>query len=184
MQEHTAEASGVDWNLVSKDCFASCSWDHTVKGWEPERLVLLATLAEHTSCVYEVKWHPSHPERLLSASGDRTVRLWEPRAGPSAQLTCVAGERDSQTLYGRVLAKDVLLPGSDKVLMAAGTHISDQQVRDLRAALVKGFDPETGEVTEVATGFDRPQHLLAMPDGSVLLTVHGSGQLVRLTPPA
>ena len=45
-------------------------------------------------------------------------------------------------------------------------------------------DPETGEVTEVATGFDRPQHLLAMPDGSVLLTVHGSGQLVRLTPPA
>ena len=29
--------------------------------------------------------------------------------------------------------------------MAAGTHISDQQVRDLRSALVKGIDPETGE---------------------------------------
>ena len=94
LHEHTAEACGVDWNLVRKDCFASCSWDHTVKVWEPERLVLLATLAEHTSCVYEVKWHPSHPERLLSASGDRTVRLWEPRAGPSAQLTCVAGEQE------------------------------------------------------------------------------------------
>lgn len=44
-------------------------------------------------------------------------------------------------------------------------------------------DPETGGVTDVATAFDRPQHLLAMPDGTVLLTVHGSGELVRLTPP-
>ena len=71
LHEHSAEVCGVDWNLVRKDCFASCSWDHTIKVWEPERLVLLATLTDHTSCVYEVKWHPSHPERLLSASGDR-----------------------------------------------------------------------------------------------------------------
>ncbi len=44
-------------------------------------------------------------------------------------------------------------------------------------------DPATGEVTDVATGLDRPQHLLARPDGTVLLTVHGSGHLLRLTPP-
>lgn len=43
-------------------------------------------------------------------------------------------------------------------------------------------DPDSGEVTDVVTGLDRPQHLLARDDGSFLLTVHGSGQLLRLTP--
>ena len=94
VQEHTAEASGVDWNLVSKDCFASCSWDHTVRVWEAERLASLVTLAEHTFCVYEVKWAPHHAERLLSCSGDRTVKLWEPRAGPHALMTIAASEQE------------------------------------------------------------------------------------------
>lgn len=44
-------------------------------------------------------------------------------------------------------------------------------------------DPTSGDVTDVVTGLDRPQHLLARPDGTVLLTVHGSGELLRLTPP-
>lgn len=35
----------------------------------------------------------------------------------------------------------------------------------------------------MATGLDRPQHLLAMDHGSVALTVHGSGRLLRLQPP-
>tara|TARA_B110001452_G_C15228052_1_gene425559 strand:+ start:1454 stop:2473 length:1020 start_codon:yes stop_codon:yes gene_type:complete len=94
VQEHTAEASGVDWNLVRKDCFASCSWDNTVRVWDPERMAPLMTLAEHTFCVYECKWAPRNAERLLSASGDRTVKLWEPRAGPNALLTVVAGEQE------------------------------------------------------------------------------------------
>jgi len=29
--EHSAEASGVSFNLVAKDTFASCSWDGTAK---------------------------------------------------------------------------------------------------------------------------------------------------------
>jgi DNA-directed RNA polymerase subunit beta' len=81
--------------------------------------------------------------RLVDVSQDLIIR--EDDCGSTRGITCVVGERDSQTLYGRVLAKDVTLPGSDAVIMPAGTHISDQQVRDLRAALVKGIDPETGE---------------------------------------
>lgn len=42
-------------------------------------------------------------------------------------------------------------------------------------------DPDSGEVTDVVTGLERPQHLLARGD-AFLLTVHGSGQLLRLTP--
>lgn len=39
------------------------------------------------------------------------------------------------------------------------------------------------EVANVLTGVGRPQHLLALPDGDVLLTVHDHGELWRLTPP-
>ena len=41
------EVSGVDWNLVSKDQFASSSWDGTVKLWRPGAPVSLRTFDEH-----------------------------------------------------------------------------------------------------------------------------------------
>lgn len=44
-------------------------------------------------------------------------------------------------------------------------------------------DPDSGEVVDVLTGIERPQHLLTIDGGDVLLTVHGSGELWRLTPP-
>jgi DNA-directed RNA polymerase subunit beta' len=81
--------------------------------------------------------------RLVDVSQDLIIR--EDDCGSTRGIISVVGERDSQALYGRVLAKDVNFPGSKKVLMPAGTHISDQEVRDLRAALVKGIDPATGE---------------------------------------
>lgn len=42
-------------------------------------------------------------------------------------------------------------------------------------------DPVSGDVTDVLTGVANPQHLLVRDDGSVLLSVHGSGELWRLT---
>ena len=45
-------------------------------------------------------------------------------------------------------------------------------------------DVATGEVTDVLTGAGNPQHLLSMPDGTLLLTVHDRGELWRLTPPS
>ena len=94
--EHQAEVAGVDWNLVEKDAFASCSWDHTIKVWRPERPASVLTLAEHSYCVYEARWAPRHPSRLLSASGDRTVKLWDPKAGARAVLT--VGASDAEVL--------------------------------------------------------------------------------------
>jgi DNA-directed RNA polymerase subunit beta' len=81
--------------------------------------------------------------RLVDVSQDLIVR--EEDCGTERGVEAVVGEHDSQTLYGRVLARDVHFPGTSDVLLAAGTLIVDTGVRALRAVLVKGIHPETGE---------------------------------------
>jgi DNA-directed RNA polymerase subunit beta' len=81
--------------------------------------------------------------RLVDVSQDLIVR--EEDCGTDRGVDAVVGEHDSQTLYGRVLARDVSFPGTDEILLAAGTLIVDTEVRRLRAALVKGVHPDTAE---------------------------------------
>ena len=80
--------------------------------------------------------------RLVDVSQDLIVR--EEDCGTDRGLPVVVGDHDSQSLFGRVLAKDVTVPGTRKVLLPAGTDVADDEVRTLRAALVKGLDPATG----------------------------------------
>ncbi len=84
--------------------------------------------------------------RLVDVSQDLIVR--EDDCGSTRGIEVVVGDHDSQSLYGRSLAKDVLYPGTDEVFMPAGTHVADQQVRDLRSVLLKGVEPATGEPLE------------------------------------
>jgi DNA-directed RNA polymerase subunit beta' len=81
--------------------------------------------------------------RLVDVSQDLIVR--EEDCGTDRGVEAIVGEHDSQTLYGRLLARDVSFPGSGEVLLPAGTLVVDTGVRRLRAALVKGVHPETGE---------------------------------------
>jgi DNA-directed RNA polymerase subunit beta' len=81
--------------------------------------------------------------RLVDVSQDLIIR--EDDCGSERGIDVIVGQHDSQSLYGRVLAKDVQLPGSKKVLLPAGTPVADTEVRLLRTALVKGLDPESGE---------------------------------------
>jgi DNA-directed RNA polymerase subunit beta' len=87
--------------------------------------------------------------RLVDVSQDLIVR--EEDCETDRGVEAVVGEHDSQSLYGRVLARDVTYPGSSrKVLLAAGTPIADTEVRILRAVLVKGVDPVTEEELKTA----------------------------------
>ncbi|MEX0705433.1 MAG: DNA-directed RNA polymerase subunit beta', partial [Nitriliruptoraceae bacterium] len=81
--------------------------------------------------------------RLVDVSQDLIVR--EEDCGTSNGVEAVVGEHDSQSLYGRLIARDVTYPGSRRVLLAAGTLVEDREVRVLRAALVRGVDPVTDE---------------------------------------
>ena len=91
--EHTAEVSGIDWNLVAKESFVSSSWDGSVKLWVPERPASVVTLVEHAgSKIYECRCAPHHPSWLLSAAGDGTARVWDPAAGAAAVARIEAGQ--------------------------------------------------------------------------------------------
>src|SRR5690625_4847650 len=81
--------------------------------------------------------------RLVDVAQDLIVR--ETDCGTERGLVVTVGERDSQALYGRVLARPVYWPGSDDVLLEAGTQVADSEIRTLRAVMVKGLNPETGE---------------------------------------
>jgi DNA-directed RNA polymerase subunit beta' len=81
--------------------------------------------------------------RLVDVSQDLIVR--EEDCGTERGVEITVGDHDSQSLYGRILAQDVYFPGSNKVLVAKDTLIVDTEIRRLRAVMVKGVDPETGE---------------------------------------
>jgi DNA-directed RNA polymerase subunit beta' len=90
--------------------------------------------------------------RLVDIAQDLIVR--EDDCGTERGIAVTVGEHDSQALYGRVLAETVTWPGSRKHLLKAGTQIADEEVRLLRAVLVKGVDPDTGEPLEEQPGAD------------------------------
>ncbi|QBI20446.1 DNA-directed RNA polymerase subunit beta' [Egibacter rhizosphaerae] len=84
--------------------------------------------------------------RLVDIAQDLIVR--EDDCGTRRGMPVVVGERDSQALFGRVLGKDVHYPGTEDVLMPAGTELTDAEIRLLRRVLVRGEHPETGEALE------------------------------------
>jgi len=81
--------------------------------------------------------------RLVDVSQDLIVR--EEDCGTDRGVEITIGEHDSQSLYGRILAQDVYFPGTHKVLVAKGALIVDTEIRRMRAVMLKGLDPETGE---------------------------------------
>jgi DNA-directed RNA polymerase subunit beta' len=86
--------------------------------------------------------------RLVDIAQDLIVR--ESDCGTERGLPVTVGERDSQTLFGRVLADDVLVPGTADVLIEKGTPVTDAEVRLLRRVLVRGEHPERDEALETA----------------------------------
>ncbi|HUG86127.1 MAG TPA: hypothetical protein VMM13_16305, partial [Euzebya sp.] len=84
--------------------------------------------------------------RLVDIAQDLIIR--EEDCGVTRGILVTVGDRDSQVLFGRILAQDVHYPGTDEVLLPTDTEIADGEIRALRAVLVNGVHPETGEPLE------------------------------------
>ena len=84
--------------------------------------------------------------RLVDIAQDLIIR--EDDCGTERGMAVPVGERDSQSLYGRILSETVYWPGTRKHLIKGGTEITDAEIRLLRAVLRDGVDPDTGEALE------------------------------------
>ena len=95
-KEHQTEVSSVDWNLQTKDCFLSASWDNTIKLWTPMSQQSIRTFSAHTYCVYQALWSPRKANVFASASGDHTVRIWDTNQPNPAMV--IAPAHDGEVL--------------------------------------------------------------------------------------
>ncbi|KAI9293260.1 WD40 repeat-like protein [Neoconidiobolus thromboides FSU 785] len=91
--EHEREVFSVNWNLIKKDLFLSCSWDKTIKVFRPDRAVSIATFKEHSGCVYEASWSPYDPDLFASVSGDHSLKVWDLKV-PNSTLTIPAHDHE------------------------------------------------------------------------------------------
>ncbi|SAM09444.1 hypothetical protein [Absidia glauca] len=127
-KEHQREVFSVDWNLVTKDVFASGSWDHTVKIWNPQAPRSLQTFTEHTHCVYSTAWSPYNPTLLMSGSGDQTVKIWDTKSPRSAQ-TIFAHNNEVLSVDWNKYNPDMLVTGSvDKTIKVWDLRNSSREV--------------------------------------------------------
>ncbi|KAI1505295.1 peroxisome targeting signal type 2 receptor [Biscogniauxia marginata] len=82
--EHKREAFSVAWSPITKDTFASSSWDGTVKIWSPARKESLQTLPVG-NCTYSTNYCPSNPNIISAVSTDSHLRVFDLRTPVSAQ---------------------------------------------------------------------------------------------------
>ncbi|KAI0159726.1 WD repeat domain-containing protein [Xylariaceae sp. FL1272] len=82
--EHKRETFAVAWSPITKDTFASSSWDGTVKIWSPMRQDSLKTLPVG-NCTYSAAYCPSNPNIISAVSTDSHLRIFDLRTPSSAQ---------------------------------------------------------------------------------------------------
>lgn len=130
-KEHTAECQGVDWNLVSKDTFLSCAWDHTVKLWSPQRQASIFTFGRpvnptgammgesgvHTGVVYDVVWSPYHDNIFASVSEDTQMMIWDKRR-PKSVLQVKAHQYEVLTCDFNKYNENIIATGSCDTVIA------------------------------------------------------------------
>ncbi|XP_066335247.1 coatomer subunit beta'-3-like isoform X3 [Miscanthus floridulus] len=73
---HTDRVSQLVFNREDPGCFASASWDGTVKIWDLEIHRRREYLQGHTDHVSVVYYQPDH-QKLITGSLDGTIRIWD-----------------------------------------------------------------------------------------------------------
>jgi WD40 repeat protein/serine/threonine protein kinase len=109
---HKREVCHVAYSPDGKR-LASCSWDGTIKIWDPANEMELRTLREHDGEVNCVTFSPDG-KTLASAGDDRTVRLWDVESGEN-QRTLTGHEDDVMAVEFSPDGKLIASGGADKI---------------------------------------------------------------------
>lgn len=179
---------------------ASASLDKSIRLWDRESGILIASLEGHLDSIIALGWSPDG-KVLASGSSDETVRLWDPDTGQ--QLACLHGHQRAFEREGRV---DVLSWSPDGKVLASGSDDTTVRLWDRETArqiaclnghnqgitalswessgsvlssasadkTVRMWDRETGRQLFCLVGHQECVNALSFtPDGSVLATASG-----------
>ncbi len=147
---------------------ATCSWDNTVKVWDPSTLKLVIGPLPHTSAVYDAEFS-SDNRYLLTFAKDATASVWDLSSGQLASAP-FSGQEDIAAAFR---------PGHDQVIIvdfAGWLHIWDWRTSTRLWPATRLFTPPDLIWTHCRT-------LTLSPDGRYA-AVGGRGalQVIDLTP--
>lgn len=84
-EAHSNAVFDVKW-INSDRYILTASGDRTIKLWDAEQTVSIATCSGHYGSVKAVSADPEQPSVLVSASRDGTIRLWDLRALATSEV--------------------------------------------------------------------------------------------------
>ncbi|XP_046664428.1 peroxisomal targeting signal 2 receptor [Homalodisca vitripennis] len=118
LREHKKEVYSVDWSQTRQEQFIlSASWDCSVKLWDPNRSVSLATFLGHSQLVYNAMWSPHVPSCFSSVSGDGTLRIWNSLVPQRASMTLKAHDAEVLTCSWCKYDQNILATGGSDGLI-------------------------------------------------------------------
>jgi WD40 repeat protein len=139
---------------------ASASYDATIKLWDLPALNETATLRGHTAGVYSVAFAPDG-KTLASGSHDDTARLWD-----------VATGREIAAIKHGYHVKRIAFAPDGKTLISAGE--GPIKVWDVNTAKERA----TFDLVMEKANANLVQCMVVSPDGHLLCTGHGDGNLM------
>ncbi|MGH3846728.1 MAG: CHAT domain-containing WD40 repeat protein [Pseudonocardiaceae bacterium] len=176
---------------------ASCSWDKTVRLWDPATGNSLRTLG-HTDWVEGVAFSPDG-RLLASCSADSTVRLWDPATGvlqrtlghpghcggvafsPDGRLLASCGSDLTVRLWNPATGElqRVLTGHTDYVEGVAFGRDGRLLAACSRDATVRLWDPATGELQHTLSHIGECKGTAFSPDGRLLASSGHDGVRLR-----
>lgn len=86
-REHLKEIYSVNWSRLSAGRFLTSSWDATLKIFDVNSTVSLATFYGHTDLAFGATFSPFNKNTFASVSCDGTLKLWDSACTSRAIMT-------------------------------------------------------------------------------------------------
>ncbi|BBM86722.1 serine/threonine-protein kinase [Candidatus Uabimicrobium amorphum] len=152
---HSAAVIGVE--LLSKNVFATASYDKKIKVWDIHKEKPLRVLKGHTNLIYGLSYNRKRGI-LASAAIDRTIRIWNPKTG-----------KEIKTLFIDKMASDIDFSPSGKNI-AFGCYGYDNSI--------KVYDVDLGKKIHTFEGHQEEVHSVRYSeDGKMLASCSGDHTL-------
>ncbi|GBG24710.1 WD repeat-containing protein 17 [Hondaea fermentalgiana] len=77
LRGHSMNVRALLWSTEIPSLLLSGSWDGSIRAWDTDKGVCLASIYDHHADVYGLDLDPERPFTVLSSSRDTTIRVWD-----------------------------------------------------------------------------------------------------------